>query len=322
MGLPGRSPGRCGRTGQAPRHANTQLSDPRWPPHGRRPRSLRPGPHSAHPAARLPGSAGHVPSDPGARRAPSAGPQSRGGPHLHPSSFSGRRLSAASLRWVRNATRRAAAGANQSAGGAGSARGSAPAAILAYGGSRHEGLNPRAQLCDGLRRSFRGPQQRPPGVAEAGAGGQRGLGASASALRKPGLAGAAILPYGRARRAMSPYGAATPGAPAHPRRREPRAAPRRVPETSGEPRADGRRPVGGRRHLVVRRRGGRLPRPAAVSLRASPRGGPAPGSARRGEGRSLAASRRPRPEMVICCAAANCSNRQGKGEKRAVSFHR
>uniref|UniRef100_A0A8C0PEI2 Peroxynitrite isomerase THAP4 n=2 Tax=Canidae TaxID=9608 RepID=A0A8C0PEI2_CANLF len=26
--------------------------------------------------------------------------------------------------------------------------------------------------------------------------------------------------------------------------------------------------------------------------------------------------------MVICCAAANCSNRQGKGEKRAVSFHR
>ncbi|XP_043734990.1 peroxynitrite isomerase THAP4 isoform X3 [Cervus elaphus] len=25
--------------------------------------------------------------------------------------------------------------------------------------------------------------------------------------------------------------------------------------------------------------------------------------------------------MVICCAAANCSNRQGKGEKRAVSFH-
>ncbi|XP_060049597.1 peroxynitrite isomerase THAP4 isoform X2 [Erinaceus europaeus] len=26
--------------------------------------------------------------------------------------------------------------------------------------------------------------------------------------------------------------------------------------------------------------------------------------------------------MVICCAAANCSNRQGKGDKRAVSFHR
>lgn len=26
--------------------------------------------------------------------------------------------------------------------------------------------------------------------------------------------------------------------------------------------------------------------------------------------------------MVICCAAVNCSNRQGKGEKRAVSFHR
>lgn len=26
--------------------------------------------------------------------------------------------------------------------------------------------------------------------------------------------------------------------------------------------------------------------------------------------------------MVICCAATNCSNRQGKGEKRAVSFHR
>lgn len=31
---------------------------------------------------------------------------------------------------------------------------------------------------------------------------------------------------------------------------------------------------------------------------------------------------RPRPAMVICCAAVNCSNRQGKGEKRAVSFHR
>ncbi|XP_038604865.1 peroxynitrite isomerase THAP4 isoform X1 [Tachyglossus aculeatus] len=26
--------------------------------------------------------------------------------------------------------------------------------------------------------------------------------------------------------------------------------------------------------------------------------------------------------MVICCAAANCSNRQGKGDKRDVSFHR
>ncbi|KAM6152599.1 peroxynitrite isomerase THAP4 [Erethizon dorsatum] len=26
--------------------------------------------------------------------------------------------------------------------------------------------------------------------------------------------------------------------------------------------------------------------------------------------------------MVICCAAVNCSNRQGKGDKRAVSFHR
>lgn len=25
---------------------------------------------------------------------------------------------------------------------------------------------------------------------------------------------------------------------------------------------------------------------------------------------------------MICCAAVNCSNRQGKGEKRAVSFHR
>ncbi|KAM6178501.1 peroxynitrite isomerase THAP4 [Rhynchocyon petersi] len=26
--------------------------------------------------------------------------------------------------------------------------------------------------------------------------------------------------------------------------------------------------------------------------------------------------------MVICCAAVNCSNRQGKGDKRSVSFHR
>jgi len=26
--------------------------------------------------------------------------------------------------------------------------------------------------------------------------------------------------------------------------------------------------------------------------------------------------------MVICCAAANCSNRQGKALRGAVSFHR
>uniref|UniRef100_A0A8V5FIE7 Uncharacterized protein n=1 Tax=Melopsittacus undulatus TaxID=13146 RepID=A0A8V5FIE7_MELUD len=26
--------------------------------------------------------------------------------------------------------------------------------------------------------------------------------------------------------------------------------------------------------------------------------------------------------MVICCAAANCSNRQGKAHRGAVSFHR
>lgn len=51
----------------------------------------------------------------------------------------------------------------------------------------------------------------------------------------------------------------------------------------------------------------------AVRLAAGPgRAGPAGGLGRA----------RPRPEMVICCAAANCSNRQGKALRGAVSFHR
>lgn len=163
------------------------------------------------------------------------------------------------------------------------------------------------------------PTRAPAGTVGVGAGGSEASGRARQT---------AVRPHPQARPSCRTDGwerhvsvrTTGPGASAHPRRREPRAECRRVLETPGAPRADGRRRSGGRSHLAVRRRGGRLPRPAAVSPRASPSGRSRSG---------LGATRRgpepgggPRPEMVICCAAANCSNRQGKGEKRAVSFHR
>lgn len=61
LGLPGRSPGRCGRTGDAPRPANTGLSNPTRPP--RRHRPARPAWAAPRPpAAPRPGRAGRVPS--------------------------------------------------------------------------------------------------------------------------------------------------------------------------------------------------------------------------------------------------------------------
>ncbi|XP_019790112.1 peroxynitrite isomerase THAP4 isoform X6 [Tursiops truncatus] len=116
------------------------------------------------------------------------------------------------------------------------------------------------------------------------------------------------------------------GAPAHPRRREPRAAPRQVPGIQGAPRTGpGGRAAGGRAPPSCRTAGAAGLAPTSRSrVAARPPLGAVPPGARRGETRAGARRRRggPRPEMVICCAAANCSNRQGKGEKRAVSFHR
>ncbi|XP_026971902.1 peroxynitrite isomerase THAP4 isoform X3 [Sagmatias obliquidens] len=116
------------------------------------------------------------------------------------------------------------------------------------------------------------------------------------------------------------------GAPAHPRRREPRAAPRQVPGIQGAPRTGpGGRAAGGRAPPSCRTAGAAGLAPTSRSrVAARPPLGAVPPGARRGETRAGARRRRggPRPEMVICCAAANCSNRQGKGEKRAVSFRR
>lgn len=82
------------------------------------------------------------------------------------------------------------------------------------------------------------------------------------------------------------------------------------------PRAGGRRRGGGSRHLAVRRRGGRLPRPAAVSPRASPRGGPASGSARRGEGRSLAAAPEARDgDLLRGCELLQPAGQRGEARR-------
>ena len=188
------------------------------------------------------------------------------------------------------------------------------------------GLGPRARLHGGLRRASGDPTSEPPGQLKQARVGSRAPGRE----REPVVpSGPPARPSCRTDAPRAPcLHRALPvrGAPAHPRRREPWAAPRQVPGIQGAPRAGpGGRAAGGRAPPSCRTAGAAGLAPTSRSrVAARPPLGAVPPGARRGERRAGAWRRcgGPRPEMVICCAAANCSNRQGKGEKRAVSFHR